>query len=208
MSDLLRRRVIPSTIIRVSAIDRPARIGAALRRARGGRGRVDLYFAFDDPCSAAALLDLTERLATRPVDLVALPVVERGIPDDPAVEDKRTYAIEDARRLFRRRGLELGRTEPIAAAATAALAAHAMTLAPQERLAFCADALARLWLEGADVTAPGGGDENAVRANERAMVERGPYDTPAAMIGRDWWFAHDRLAQIAERLDRLGWTAR
>jgi 2-hydroxychromene-2-carboxylate isomerase len=39
------------------------------------------------------------------------------------------------------------------------------------------------------------------------MYRRGPYDTPAVAIGRQWYFAHDRLAQIADRLDRLGWRA-
>jgi 2-hydroxychromene-2-carboxylate isomerase len=40
------------------------------------------------------------------------------------------------------------------------------------------------------------------------MRRRGPYDVPAAVLGTSWWFAHDRLDQIAERLDELGWTAR
>jgi hypothetical protein len=46
-----------------------------------------------------------------------------------------------------------------------------------------------------------------VRAAEERMRRRnGPYDTPAAVIGRRWWFAQDRPAQIVERLDELGWA--
>jgi 2-hydroxychromene-2-carboxylate isomerase len=197
---------VPSTIIRLSAIDRPARVAAALRRATGGRARVELYIAFDDPCSAVALVDLAQRLAGRPADLVPLPVVARGIPDDPAVQAKREYAIVDARRLARRSGRVLSRDEPLVPTAVAGLAARAMALPEAERLDFCVRACEALWLGGADVDDAGPADEGAVRENERRMARRGPYDTPAAMIGRDWWFAHDRLEQIAERLDDLGWT--
>jgi hypothetical protein len=38
------------------------------------------------------------------------------------------------------------------------------------------------------------------------MRRRGPYDTPAAWVHGQWFFAHDRGAQIADRLDALGWT--
>jgi hypothetical protein len=48
-------------------------------------------------------------------------------------------------------------------------------------------------------------DDAPVRAAERRMRRRGPYDTPAAVIGRRWDFAHDRPAQIAAHLDELGW---
>jgi 2-hydroxychromene-2-carboxylate isomerase len=222
MAERLRRSVVPSTIIRLSAVDGPARASAALRRAIGQRGRVELYFAFDDPCSAIAVIDLAERLGGRPVDLVALPVVQRGIPGDAAFQAKREYAIADARRLGRRRGLELTREEPLAAAGTAFLAEWVAGAADHARaLAFCAAALQELWFASAgSLPLPAlvalweahvGGEPSpdpvAVRANELRMARRGPYDTPAAVIGRDWWFAHDRLAQIAERLDDLGWTA-
>jgi 2-hydroxychromene-2-carboxylate isomerase len=206
MAELLRRRVIPSAVIALSALDAPARAAARVQRALGRRGRVELYFAFDDPCSAVAMIDLAERLAGRPLDVVALPVVRRGIPGDPAVDQKRRYAIEDARRIARRRGLELARTAPIDPARTAGIAAQAMTLPEGERLAYCLRALEALWIGGADLAASVEADDAPVRRNERRMRRRGPYDTPAAVIGRDWWFAHDRLAQIAERLDRLGWT--
>lgn len=207
MAERLRRSVVPSTIIRLSAIDGPAKAAAALRRAAGGRGRVELYVAFDDPCSAVALVDLAERLRDRPADLVVLPVVQRGIPGDPAVEAKRTHAITDARRIARRSGRTLSRDEPLDPEAVAGLAARAMALDGEERLRFCVYACEALWLGGPPVDDAGPADAEAVRANERRMARRGPYDTPAAVIGRDWWFAHDRLEQLAERLDDLGWRA-
>jgi 2-hydroxychromene-2-carboxylate isomerase len=221
--DMLARRVVPSAVIALSQISWPSRLGAASRRALGRRGRVELFFAFDDPCSAIAVIDLAERVSGRDVLLLLKPVVKRGISDDPAAELKRRYAIADAQRLGRRRGLMLTRTEPLTAEGTRFLADWAAS-APQgpslER--FCVNALRQLWLAGDgrvhsdDYAAPwreqfGGappaaGGDRAVRRNERLMKFRGPYDTPAAWVHGQWFFAHDRLAQIGERLDDLGWT--
>jgi 2-hydroxychromene-2-carboxylate isomerase len=216
----LTRSVIPSTVIRLSTIDRPARIGAAVRRATGRRGRVELFFAFDDACSAAAVVDLVPRLAGREVDVVALPVVARGIPGDPAVRAKREYAIADARRLGRRSGLDLARDEPIDPGETAFLAEWVAAAEPGPAVTeFCAVALRRMWFGGGatqdELTVlwrehVGGEprrEPGAVRRNERLMARRGPYDTPAAVVHGQWFFAHDRLAQIADRLDDLGWRA-
>lgn len=218
MAELLRRRIVPSTIIRLSRIDFPARAGAATRRATGRRGRVELYFAFDDACSAVAVIELARRTAGRDVDLVLRPVVHRGIADDPAVDDKRRYAIMDARRLARRAGLTLVREESLAAQDTAFLAEWVAAAEPGPALTgFCVAAMQRLWFESEGPVvpddyallpgAPGAGDPEAVRANEHRMVRSGPYDTPAAVVHGQWFFAHDRLAQIVHRLDRLGWRA-
>jgi len=221
----MERRVLPALVVRLSRITFPARVAAAARRALGRRGRVELFFAFDDPCSAVALTDLATRLSGREVLLVLRPVVKRGIPGDPAVEQKRRYAIDDARRIARRLGMGLSRTEPLAAQETAFLAEWAAG-APQGPALqrFCVAAVGRLWLTGAgpverseyealwreclgtDPPAPGEG-EGAVRRNERLMKRRRPYDVPAAWVHGQWFFAHDRLPQIAERLDELGWTA-
>ena len=222
MPELLRRRVLPSTVIALSQIDWPARTGARVRRTTGRRGRVELYFAFDDAASAAAVLDLVGRLAGRPVDLVALPVVRRGIPDDPAVDDKRRYAITDARRLGRRVGRALSRDQPLDPAETAFLAAWVACARPSSAVTtFCAAALERLWFATAGDVDPEpyaelwrrhvGGEPHAepaaVARAERRMRRRGPYDTPAAVVHGQWFFAHDRPAQIACRLDDLGWSA-
>lgn len=211
----LARRTLPRAVVLASRADVRGRVAGALRQ----RGRVELYFAFDDPCSAVALLDLSRRLAPREADLELRPVVARGIAGDPAVEDKRHYALVDARRLAQRSDLLLGRDEPLAPAAVAALAgwvAGAPQGAPLER--FCVEAMRTLWFERngpprLDKLARrwrelGFGeprdDEAAVRRNERRMGRRGPYDTPAAWVHGQWFFAHDRGPQIAARLDALG----
>ena len=118
--------MIPRLIVGLSTIS----VAEPARRARAARARrrgacVELFVAFDDPESAVALLGLAERLAGRRAELVVEPVVERGIPGDPAVEAKRRYAIADARRLARRQRLELSRAEPLAPSETAFLAAWA-----------------------------------------------------------------------------------
>ncbi|MDX6665531.1 MAG: hypothetical protein QOG68_1737, partial [Solirubrobacteraceae bacterium] len=216
MRELLKHRVAPSAVVALSQIDWPARAGAAVRRGLGKPGRAELYFAFDDPCSAVALIDLADRLAQRRVELVMAPVVARGIAGDPAVDDKRRQAIVDARRLGRRTGLTLARSEPLTAEATAFLAAWVAGAEQGPALqAFCVEALRRLWfatdgpvdesgyaalwreqLGGAPVA-----DADALRRTERRMRRRGPYDTPAAVVAGRWFFAHDRMAQIADRLD-------
>ncbi len=158
--------------------------------------------------------------------LLLRPVVRRGIPGDPAVEQKRRYAIDDARRLARRLGLGLSRNEPLAAEQTAFLAEW-VARGPQGPALqrFCLGAVGDLWLTGggtleraelealwreclgrAPVAAHEG--EAAVHRNERLMKRRRPYDVPAAWVHGQWFFAHDRPAQISERLDELGWRVR
>ena len=204
----LQRRVLPRAVVVLSGVDRPRRWAAAVLRRLGGRGVVRLYVAFDDPYSAVALLGLRDRLASRRVRLLVEPVVARGIPGDPAVEAKRRYAVLDAARLARRAGRELARTEPIPAARCAALAAQAAAVpngAP--RVEFCAAAFEWLWF-GADGPAPAAPspDLRALRGSERSMRRRRLYDTPVAVAGGRWFFAHERLAQIEHRLDELGWA--
>ena len=197
----LRRRTIPSAVIALSQVTWPAKAKAAVRRALGGRGRMELYFAFDDAASAQAVPELVDRLAGRRVDIVLRPVVERGIPGDPAREDKRRHAIADARR----RGLEAARTEPIDPAEVAHLAAYVATR-PGET-GFACDALRAVWRGEIPAVTPPPGAEDAVGRNERRMRRQGPYDTPAAVVGGRWYFAHDRAAQIADWVDELGWRA-
>jgi 2-hydroxychromene-2-carboxylate isomerase len=221
--DALRRRVFPRAVIRLSTVRGHRRAAARVRRALGGRARIDLYVAFDDASSAVALVGLAERVAARRVRLVVEPVVARGIPGDPAAADKRRYAVSDARRLARRDGRELSRTEPVAPEATAFLAAWAAAApAGVKRAAFSTAAMRRLWFESAGPVDPGayvalwrehvGGDPPSdgaygIRRSERAMRLRRLYDTPVAVTGGEWFFAHERLAQIEEALDDLGWAA-
>jgi 2-hydroxychromene-2-carboxylate isomerase len=220
LRDRIERRWVPRAIVALSQVDWPARISARVRRTAGRRERVELFFAFDDPCSAVAVLDLSTRLGGREADLVLTPVVARGPRDDPATVAKRRYAIVDARRLARSRlGLELGRSAPLEAADTAFLAEWVAGSAANPNR-FITPALRRLWLyddgpvdraafellwREAMGVAPDPNPEG-VRAAERRMTRgTGPYDTPAAVIGRRWWFAHDRPQQIVDRLDELGW---
>lgn len=207
MRERLKRSWLPRLVIGLSQVTWPARTRAALRRARGGRGTVELFFAFDDAESALAVRDLAERVAGRRVDLDLRPVVRRGIAGDPAADDKRRYAIVDARRLARRHGWTLACDTPMAPEEGAPYAAGAMALRGDERVAFCLAALRALWFgEGPEPVRPAG-DEAAVRANEAAMARRGPYDTPAAVVAGRWYFAHERAPQIADWLDELGWRA-
>jgi 2-hydroxychromene-2-carboxylate isomerase len=222
--DVLQRRILPGLVVSVSRVTWPARLGAAWRRSAGRPGQLELFLAFDDPCSAIALIDLSERLSGRAVEIVLRPVVQRGIPGDPAVEQKRRYAIDDARRLARRIGLGLARSEPLAAEQTRFLAewvAAAPAGPALER--FSVAAARRLWLEdGGPVDRAGyealwreqlgsppavASAPAALLANERLMKRRGPYDVPAAWVHGRWYFAHDRPAQIGEWLDQLGWRA-
>jgi 2-hydroxychromene-2-carboxylate isomerase len=211
-------------VVAASQITLPARIAARARRSAGGHGRVELFFAFDDPCSAVAVTDLATRLASRPVELVLLPVVRRGIEGDPAATLKRQYALADARRLARRGGLELGRREPLAPADTAFLAewvagATSGPVAGSPLVGFCVAALRRLWFDGAASIEPSAyfelwrehtgfrprPDAAAVQACESRMRRRGPYETPAAWVAGRWYFAQDRPEQICEWLQELGW---
>jgi 2-hydroxychromene-2-carboxylate isomerase len=217
---IITRRLLPRAVVAESRVDVVSRVGAAARRRAGRHGVVELYFSFDDPSSAVALLDLAQRIGRHDARLVVRPVVDRGIPDDPAVELKRRYALTDAKRLAERLGLELNRAEPWDAIG-ANLLAEWVACSPQgpTLTRFCVEAMARLWFSGEGRPDLGGlwrkemGDQaridgaKAVRRNERRMRMRGIYDVPAAWVHGQWFFAHDRPAQIEQRLDDLGWTA-
>ncbi len=221
---VLARRTAPRLVAASAHATGPARLRAAASRRRGGRGTVELFFAFDDPCSAVAVEELSRRLAARPVDLQLIPVVSRGMADDPAVEQKRAYALLDARRLARGRlGLEIARTSTLEPERTAFLAAWVAAEPAGPGLdAFCREALARLWFEREEALSEaelsalwrdrvGGApraDASALRRNEARMRRRGPYETPAAWVAGRWYFAQDRPTQICAWLDELGWAER
>ncbi len=223
LAEQLARRVAPRLLAASANVTLPARLHAAASRLAGRRGRLELFFAFDDPCSAVAVLDLLDRTATRQLDVVLLAVVRRGMAGDPAVEQKRAYGLLDAQRLARRRvARPLGRTRPLAPSDTAFLAEWVAGAAQGPALtAFCRATLERLWLsDGSPVAASellelwrehvGGEprrDGGALRRNEARMARRGPYETPAAWVAGRWYFAQDRPTQICAWLDELGWTA-
>lgn len=224
LTDRLTRRLLPRAVVTLSQVTWPARAAASLRRRLGRRGCVEVFFAFDDPSSAVAVAELSAATAGREVRLALRPVVRRGIDGDPALDDKRGYAIDDARRRGARAGVTVARAEPVPAGETAFLAAGVASGPPGPALErFTVEALRQVWSVGGgrvdpnDFTGlwdeqvggfpPENGDA-AVYANEHLMRRRGPYDTPAAWVHGQWFFAHDRVAQIGTRLDDLGWTAR
>ncbi len=221
----LEKEWVPSLILKVSMFTLPFRLAAAARRAAGRRGRVELFYAYDEPTSAYALLELGRTVQGRAVSIGLLPVVDRGIDGDSAAERKRAYALVDGRRLARRLGLTMGRSEPLDAESVRFLAAWT-ALGPQGPAlqAFAEEAMRRLWFDGdgpveretyAEIWRAAIGsdppDENssearaAIRANEKRMARSGPYETPAAKIGGRWDFAQDRPKQIGAWLDELGW---
>lgn len=220
LRDRLTRRVAPRVIVALSEFRLPGIVRARLSRLHGGRGRVELYVAYDDPCSAVAVLALRDVVADRRATLDVIPVVERGIADDPAVELKRAYAVQDAGRLARRTGMWLSRDMPLAASDTAFLAAWTAGIADDDaRAAFCEAAMRRLWLETAEPVDPAqfaalyaehvGGEPPtaAPPAAVPGLPRRGLYDTPAARVQGEWFFAHERIPAIEHRLDELGWRA-
>lgn len=217
--DRIRRRVMPRAVVALSTVHAHRRWAARIRRALGGQAVVRAYVAFDDPSSAIALLGLVERMEHRRVRLLVEPVVLRGIPDDPAVDAKRRYAVVDSRRLARRAGLELSRSQPLAPGDVAFLAEWAVSLPSDARLGFCAAAIRRVWFESdGPITVEGfrdlveehgeGGAPPAgpALAGEREMKRRRLYDTPVAVVHGQWHFAHERLEAIDHWLDQLGWT--
>src|SRR4051794_37899674 len=195
MRERLTRRVLPRVVVALSQVDWPARTGARVRRLAGRRGSVELFFAFDDPSSAVAVIELARRVSGRDVRLLLKPVVARGIEGDPAVELKRRYAIVDARRLARRAGLKLVRTAPVKEADTAFLAEWVAATEPGPALtSFTLEALTEIWFKPSPPPSPAQfaplwrerfGHEppptaRAVETNEQLMHRRKPYDTPAA----------------------------
>lgn len=222
MRERLQRHTVAGLMIRLAEVERPMRLAAALRRRRGGQGEIEIYFAFDDAESAYAVIALAELLEGRQVQLRARPVVNRGIPNDPAADRKREYALHDARRLFMRGDVEMKRTETLLPADTSFLAEWVAAAPESPRVTdFCRQAMQMIWVEGA---APdrdrlgemweqvvGGAPQTGgagVGGNEKMMRRRRMYETPAAWVAGRWYFAHERVEQIGEWLDRLGWVVK
>ncbi|MFM9140969.1 MAG: hypothetical protein ACKOTH_10765 [Solirubrobacterales bacterium] len=227
MRDKLEKEWVPRLILRLSMVTLPFRLAAAARRATGRRGRLEFFFAYDEPTSAYALLELARTVRGRRVRIALVPVVHRGIEGDSALERKRAYAIVDGRRLALRIGLELGRSAPVEPQSVSFLAAWTALgpLGPALE-GFAEEAMRRIWFgddepvdreqfaslgrERLGSEPPDEGSPEAAaaqRANERRMSRSGPYETPAAKIGGRWDFAQDRPRQIGAWLDELWWRA-
>ena len=213
LRDQIQRSFAPRAVVALSRM----RIPRPWSRAP----RVELYFAFDDPYAAIGLPGLLELTTDRGLDLEVYPLLERGIPDDPAAEKRRLYSVVDAKRLADRSSRRFSRREPLRVSDCAFLAAWTETARGDSAAPlFAAAALDELWLRSdgpvvrepfeelhrriLDRTPPI--DEAATRASLTRNAERlracGHWESPAARIDGEWFFAHERLPQIAARLDQ------
>lgn len=215
VTDALRRRWLPSTVIAASAWHAPARGRAALARLLGRRPTMELYFAFDDPYAAVALPGLMRIAQRYRARLRLYPLIERGIENDPALEKRRAHAIADSMLLARRDGRVLRREQPFAPGALDELAAQAAALDDDvARLEFAARTLEGLWFGSAEA-APRGrvqpAADPALRArlaeNTARLKRLGHWESPAARVEGAWFFAHERLPQIEAWLKELGWVS-
>jgi len=223
MRDYIQKVLMPRLLVAWFASRWSGKLWAWLLRRLGGRVCVELYFAFDDPYSVVALplLEVAER---RRADLTLYPIIERGVDDDPALEQRSRFALEDSRRLLRRRGLALRRAKPLRPGDVAFLAEWTESLRePRQRQAFAATALTRLWLSSSGpvqrgdyamlyrkVTGQTPPTADAVltqrlAANRERQLRKGHWESPAARVQGEWFFAHERIPQIEERLSYLGW---
>jgi 2-hydroxychromene-2-carboxylate isomerase len=223
MRDFIQKVLMPRLLLAWFATRWPGQLWAWILRRLGGRAQVELYFAFDDPYSVVAL-PLLEVAARRRTELQLYPILERGLEGDPAHAQRRHFAIEDSRRLLRRRGLTLRRKEPLAPADTAFLAAWTESLRGQPRMQeFAAAALTRLWLcssgpvravdfaalfteiTGLPPPQPDPVLSRRLADNRRRQLRKGHWESPAARVQGEWFFAHERIPQVEERLSYLGW---
>lgn len=217
------KSTVPGLILALSKVRAPAKAAAAVRRLTGRRGLVEVFVAFDDPSSALALVELDRRLARRKVDLSVRPLLNRDIAGDPAIEAKRAYAVTDTRRLARRYDLVLARSEPLPASELAFVGEWVAVSAPTQGSRFAIAAAHRIWFEpGASIdrdsmtdlftrtvgAQPPASGAEAVRANEKIAKRRLVYTVPMASVHGRLFFAHERLDQIGEELDLLGWRQR
>jgi 2-hydroxychromene-2-carboxylate isomerase len=209
LRDRIQRTIAPRTVVALSR----------LRLPRLGPRRVELYFAYDDPYAVLALPALLQLTRARGLPLHLYPLLERGIAGDPAAQQRAVYSLVDADRLLQRGNRRLGRRQPVAAADCAFLAAWTQAAAGDPAAArFAAAALERLWLGregpvesapyvalhreilGRDPVADHGQLAPALRGNTRRLKARGHWESPAARVNGEWFFAHERLELIAERL--------
>jgi 2-hydroxychromene-2-carboxylate isomerase len=118
----------------------------------------------------------------------------------------------------------LKRNEVVDPQATAFLAEWVESLRGQPSMqAFAAAALTRLWLnssgaiEEADFASlfreiaghappkPGEDIRRRLADNHLRQLRKGHWESPAARVEGEWFFAHERVPQIEERLTYLGW---
>ena len=214
LRDTVQRTLAPRTVVALSRLHLP--------RLWPRQVRPELYYAYDDPYAVLALPGLLRQTQARGLPLRLYPLIERGIPGDPAAEQRRAYTLVDADRLLQRDGRRLSRRQPLEAANCRFLAAWTQAaIADPAVVLFAAAALEQLWLHSDGPVEP---EAFAVLhrrilereppaavepwiapvlGNTRRLIARGHWESPAARIEGEWFFAHERLPQIAACLDRL-----
>ncbi len=223
MRDYIQKVLMPRLLVTWFALRWPGIVWARTLRLLGLRAQIELYFAFDDPYSVVAL-PLLEVVERRRAELRLYPIIERGIAGDPALNQRRRFSLTDSQRLLQRRGLALKRRSVLSPEDTAFLAYWTESLRGQACMqAFTSAALKRLWLE---TDGPIDQDEyallfqqvaghappatsevirQAVANNHIRQLRKGHWESPAARVQGEWFFAHERVPQIEERLSYLGW---
>lgn len=221
LAETLRRSTVPGLIVSASRVEWPAQCSAAVRRALGQSARIELFFAFDDPYAAIALPGLLNIARQRRVKLMLYPLIERGIANDPAADARRLHAVEDSQRLARRFGKTLSRRQPLRAQDCAFLAAWTQAAREEDGVRhFAAAALEQLWFRSSGPvkqddfhrlraqhlhSAASAHNDFALARNTARLLEKGHWESPAALVEGQWFLAHERLAQINDHLEHLGW---
>jgi 2-hydroxychromene-2-carboxylate isomerase len=223
MAEYLRRAAAPRIVVATSRRRWLQQWRVSLRRSVGLPPLIELFLAFDDPYAAIALPGLLKIAAAHDAHLKLRPLITRGIDGDPAGEQRRVHAITDSRRLAQRDGRALRRSAPLPARDCAFLATWTATAEEHPKVnEFVAAALNKLWFEsdgspaaqeyqaiyqshiGAAAPAPNAAQEAALAANAKRLKKLGHWESPTAYIAGEWFFAHERLAQIDSRLRALG----
>ncbi|SEQ90576.1 hypothetical protein SAMN04488038_11281 [Solimonas aquatica] len=218
LADRLRRAWIPSAVVAVSRWRQPQRLLWGKHKPL----RLELFFAFDDPYAAIALPGLLRLIAQRPVQLQLYPLLTRGIAQDPAAQARAQQALIDASRLARRVQQPWYRHAALSAEDCAFLAHWCEAARDQsaQQAAFAAEALQLLWQysEGPLNRQPyaelyrrllhreppqAQACMAALAANAQRLLKKGHWESPALWLAGEWFFAHERLPQIAARLDEL-----
>lgn len=223
VTEYLRRAVAPRAVVSTSRWRWPQHCRATMRRAFKLRPRIELFFAFDDPYSAIALPGLIRIAAAHKAELKLTPLITRGIQGDPAAHQRSVHAITDSRRLAMRDGRSLQRSTALSHEDCAFLARWTVAAQGHPNInAFVAAAIAQLWFQSSDKPAPADfaplyqkhigtlppsanvQQLSQLASNAARLHKLGHWESPAARVAGEWYFAHERLAQIDAHLRALG----